>query len=101
MYHLKEISLYAVDSVEDTVIVQYPHQPDVVSNSVLRELPVRKLHELEVQCKDLAKQVHSSGVQLRNRTTAFEAMITVVKYYVEQVSTHLGSLITPFVLSCG
>lgn len=81
------VTEFVVDSVEDTVIVQYPHQPDVVSTSVLRELPIQKLHELEVQCKDMAKQLQSSAVQLKERTTAFEAMITVVKYYVKQVGT--------------
>lgn len=82
---------------EQMMIMQYIHQPDIVSNAVQREVPIKKFQMLEMQCEKIGKHLNVSMSELKSRTTALEATSVVVKHLSEQVEflsetiTHLRS----------
>lgn len=85
----------------------YPHQPDLVTNSVPHKESSRKLHHLELQCATLTAELSTLRSILKHRTFGFEAMITLVQHLTEQVcclliqlSSQCGAYLAYVVFDC-
>jgi len=60
-------------------------QPDVVSTSITDEHTSSEIDRLEAVCELKTSQLTAVSAALREKTTWFEAMTVVARYFIEQV----------------